>query len=276
MADEKEQAKPKAKPAAKAAPKGEPKAEPKAEHEAKAKPEHKPEAVHEPARKVEAKAEAKPKAEEKPKAEAKPKAEVKPKAEAKPKAEEKPLAEAKPKAEKKEAPKEEAKPKAEGKGAKGEELEIVEGEIEKEEGEGKKEAKKVPKVRPVLTAATRRAMEVRADKKKREPTFHRQEWFRYRRLEKTGYRRPRGMHSKMRKHWGYRPPLARIGYRGPKISRGLHPSGFEEVLVWNERGLDAVDPKRQAVRIGHGVGGRKRQKIQEKADELGIRILNRW
>jgi len=248
MADEKEQAKPKAKPVAKAATKGEHKAEPKTEHKVEVKPEHKPEAKHEPAHKVVAKAE--------------PKAEAKPKMAAKPKAEEKPLAEAKPKAEKKEA--------------KGEKLEIVEGEIEKEEAEEEKVAKKVPKIRPVLDIATKRAMALRADKKSREPTFRRQEWFRYARLGKTGYRRPRGMHSKMRKHWGYRSPMARIGYRGPKAARGLHPSGFVEVLVWNDQGLEAVDPKRQAIRIGHSVGGRKRQKIQERADELGIRVLNRW
>jgi len=231
-----------------------------------------------------AKAEAKPKSAPKPKAEKKadhptPKQEAAPKGEAKPKAAEakpkaveaKPKGEAKPKAAEAK-PKEEAKPKGEAK-AKVEKVEIVEGEIEKE-GEAKE--KRAPKVKPVLAQELKWAIKVRGERKAHEPEFRRQEWFRYRRLQKTGYRKPRGMHSKMRMHWKYRSPVVRIGFRGPKAARGLHPSGFKEVLIHNESALAGIDPKTMAIRIGHSVGGRKRQKIQEKADELGIRVLNRW
>ena len=250
------------------------KAEAKAKTTPKPKAEKKadqPSPKQETAPKGEAKpkaAEAKPKAAEaKPKEEAKPKAaEAKPKEEAKPKAAEaKPKGEAKPKAA-------EAKPKGEAK-PKAEKVEIVEGEIEKE---AKAEEKRAPRIKPVLTQELKWAIKVRTERKAHEPEFRRQEWFRYRRLEKTGYRKPRGMHSKMRMHWKYRPSVVRIGFRGPKVARGLHPSGFKEVLVHNELALAGIDPKTMAIRIGHSVGGRKRQKIQEKADELGIRVLNRW
>jgi large subunit ribosomal protein L32e len=133
--------------------------------------------------------------------------------------------------------------------------------------------KPVKKIKPELDDETKKALELRKSRKK--PKFRRQEWFRYKRLGDT-YRKPRGMHSKMRVGKKYRPPRAKIGFRGPKAARGLHPSGFEEVLVHNANGLDDLDPKRQAVRIAHGVGGRKRNDIQEKADELGLRVLNRW
>jgi len=237
----------------------------KAEAKARTEPKPKPEKTADhPAPKHEAKpkaAEAKPKAAEtKPKAaEAKPKAtEAKPKAaEAKPKA-----AEAKPKAA-------EAKPKEEGEK---EPVEIVEGEIEKEEAE----KKRAPRIKPELDQDLKWAIKVRKERKAKEPEFRRQEWFRYKRLQKTGYRKPRGMHSKMRMHWKYRPSVVRIGFRGPASARGLHSSGFKEILVHNESALTGIDPKTQAIRIGHSVGGRKRQKIQEKADELGIRVLNRW
>lgn len=66
-----------------------------------------------------------------------------------------------------------------------------------------------------------------------------------------------------------------IGYRGPRNARGLHPSGFQEVLVHNPAQLKGLDPKRQAVRIAGTVGGRKRKLIQDEAEELGVRILNR-
>jgi large subunit ribosomal protein L32e len=66
-----------------------------------------------------------------------------------------------------------------------------------------------------------------------------------------------------------------IGFRGPVAARDLHPSGFEEVLVYNVAGLEGIDPKRQAVRIGGTVGTKKRMAIEDRADELGIRVLNR-
>ena len=66
-----------------------------------------------------------------------------------------------------------------------------------------------------------------------------------------------------------------IGFRGPASVRNLHPSGFEEVLVSNVDGLEGIDPKKQAVRIGGTVGTKKRMAIENRAEELGIRVLNR-
>ena len=39
--------------------------------------------------------------------------------------------------------------------------------------------------------------------------------------------------------------------------------------------LDGLDPERQAVRVGASVGNRKRTKIHDRADDLGLRVLNR-
>ncbi len=57
--------------------------------------------------------------------------------------------------------------------------------------------------------------------------------------------------------------------------RGLHSSGFEEVLVHRPQDLEGMDPKTQAARMAHTVGMKKRLAIQERADELEIRVLNR-
>ena len=57
--------------------------------------------------------------------------------------------------------------------------------------------------------------------------------------------------------------------------RGLHPSGFREKLVHNVKDLEGVDPTKEAIRIAHTVGKKKRMEIIAKADELGIRVLNR-
>ena len=55
----------------------------------------------------------------------------------------------------------------------------------------------------------------------------------------------------------------------------MHPSGFQEVLVHNERQLAGLDPAKQAVRIAHGVGARKRELIEKACDAKGLRVLNR-
>ena len=106
------------------------------------------------------------------------------------------------------------------------------------------------------------------------PAFKRQEWFRYQKLGEA-WRRPRGIHSKMRRGMKRRPPMVEIGYGGPALVRGLHPSGFEEVMVYNIDGLEDIDPKTQAARIGGTVGVKKRIAIENRAKELGIRVLNK-
>ncbi len=138
----------------------------------------------------------------------------------------------------------------------------------------KKQDKSLMKQKPELSDEMKEALRLRAIGNKKRPEFHRQEWFRIKRLG-DAWRKPRGLHSKMRKNLGYRPARVSIGYRGPKKARGLHPSGFQEVLVHTPAELEGIDPKTQAVRIGHGVGFRKRTMIVEKAEKLGIRVLNK-
>ena len=162
----------------------------------------------------------------------------------------------------KEPAKKEKKPK--GKAEKEEE------EAEAEEEEEEHEARK----KPELTEAIRAALRVRRELSRRRPRFYRQEWYRYKRLGMK-WRKPMGGQSKLRRHLGYRINVVSIGFRGPRPTRGLHPSGFQEVLVHTVKDLKGIDPKTHAVRIGGGVGGRKRHAIQEEADGLGIRILNR-
>jgi len=132
----------------------------------------------------------------------------------------------------------------------------------------------VVKAKPELSEETQDALAKRAIISGKRPAFKRQEWFRYSKLGE-GWRRPKGIHSKMKRKLKRRPPVVVIGYRGPKAARGLHPSGFEEVHVQTINELEGIDPKKQAIRIGGTVGTRKRIMIEDRAEELGIRILNR-
>jgi len=110
--------------------------------------------------------------------------------------------------------------------------------------------------------------------KRRVPEFKRQEWWRHRALGRSGWRKPRGHDSKMRLQKKGKPPIVKVGYRQPKAIRGLHPSGFKEVLVRNLKDLEKVDPSREAVRLSATLGKRKREQILAVVKERGIKVLN--
>ena len=136
-----------------------------------------------------------------------------------------------------------------------------------------KEEKYIFNKKPKLTKYHINKLKIRKQIKKRTPKFLREEWFRYKRIP-NNWRRPDGITSKMRINLKYRPNKVRVGYRGPKEVRGLHPSGFEEVLIHNIAELKNIDQTKQAIRIGSKVGTKKRLEIEKKAENLEIRILN--
>ncbi|MEC7058747.1 MAG: 50S ribosomal protein L32e [Candidatus Thermoplasmatota archaeon] len=131
------------------------------------------------------------------------------------------------------------------------------------------------KQKPVLDDDMKAALALRAAQKKKTPSFRRTEWFRYKRLSRSGWRAPHGMDNKQRRNYKYRGSLVRIGHGKVAAARFLHPSGFREVMVHNVADLEAVDPETEAARVGATVGGRKREHIYARADELGVRVLNR-
>ena len=133
----------------------------------------------------------------------------------------------------------------------------------------------VAKQKPVLSEDMKIALALRVEQKKKTPAFKRTEWFRYKRLSRSGWRAPHGMDNKQRRNYKYRSSLVRVGHGKVAAARGLHPSGFREVMVHNTGDLEVIDPETEAARVGKTVGGRKREQIYSRADELGIRVLNR-
>ncbi len=118
------------------------------------------------------------------------------------------------------------------------------------------------------------ALEKRDEVKGGNPDFVRPESWRYKRLQTT-WRKPKGIdhHQRKQKSRG-RPGLVKVGYGGPKRSRGLHPSGYTDNLVHNAADLEKLDPKTDGVRFGHGVGTKKRKEIMARAIEGKFKIFN--
>ena len=107
----------------------------------------------------------------------------------------------------------------------------------------------------------------------RRPKFVRQESWRYDRLAES-WRKPKGKDNKMRRQVSGVPRLVKVGYRGPRKARGLHPSGYTDNLIFNVNDLARLDPAKDAARIGHVVGQRKRLLILAEARSKAIKVLN--
>jgi len=119
----------------------------------------------------------------------------------------------------------------------------------------------------------REALQTRARARNKKPAFLRQESWRDIKFSKS-WRRPRGLDNKIRQKVKGWPAGPSTGYKGPKIARGLHPSGYREVIIYNVETVATVDPNTQAIRIAGTVGKRKRALIVAEAEKLEIKVLN--
>jgi large subunit ribosomal protein L32e len=121
-----------------------------------------------------------------------------------------------------------------------------------------------------MTTEVKRLIRVRGDK---GATFKRDGYGKKRQLSDS-WRKPRGQHNKQREQKKAKGALPKPGFGSPLAVRGMHPSGFFEVLVSSVKELGGLDPKTQAVRLGATVGDRKRMVLQEAAVSAGLKVLN--
>lgn len=153
-----------------------------------------------------------------------------------------------------------------------EEIEAETLEIEAEE-EPEGESIEVPTAELEIDPPILRLLKVRKRQKSRKPHFVQTDQHKKKRLKDT-WRRPRGLHNKKRRYILGKGEMARPGYGSPSAVKGLHPSGFKEILLNRVQDVDNVDPNTQAIRISRTIGQRKRIEIVKKARSLGLKILN--
>ena len=122
-------------------------------------------------------------------------------------------------------------------------------------------------------AQDKRLMELRKKINKKRPSFRRVESWRYKRV-KDSWRKARGIDSKTRekRKSGVKSPT--IGYRGPKKVRGLHPSGYIEVLIFTLDDLKNLDKNKHAIKISGKLGAKKRIVLTDYCQKRGFKILN--
>ena len=137
----------------------------------------------------------------------------------------------------------------------------------------KEEGAQRPK--PKLSAEDVRLLQERVRNRARRPKFVRTASHRYWRIVRWGsWRRPRGMQSKQRRHYGYRPTVVSIGFGVPARIRGTTALGFFPIVVHSVGDMEELEVSRHLIVIGHSVGTRKRLQLEESARKKGFRIAN--
>jgi large subunit ribosomal protein L32e len=116
-----------------------------------------------------------------------------------------------------------------------------------------------------------RLLKVRTRQKLKKPEFNFHDSHKKKRLG-TSWRKPRGLHNKLRQQIAAKGKLVRPGFGSPRAVKGFHPCGLPEVLVNNVAELEKAQGF--AVRIASAVGRKKRLEIQAKAAEFNLKVLN--
>lgn len=116
-------------------------------------------------------------------------------------------------------------------------------------------------------------LELRKQIKSKKPDFIRQDYHKKKRLGKK-WRRPKGLHSKIRLGFKGRAKKVSRGYRSPRKIRGLHKSGLQESVIKSMGDLKELNAKENCLIISSSLGDRKRIEILRKTKELGFNILN--
>src|SRR3989338_2765955 len=118
----------------------------------------------------------------------------------------------------------------------------------------------------------KRLLELRAKLKRKKPIFTKQDTHKHKNL-KVRWRKPKGLHAKMRLNKKGHHRSIEVGWGSPKEVRGMHKSGLKIKLVNSLKEIENLG-KEFGIVVGKTVGKRKKIEILKKAEEKGIKVLN--
>ncbi len=120
---------------------------------------------------------------------------------------------------------------------------------------------------------TKELLELRKQIKNKKPDFVRQDAHKQKRLGKK-WRRPKGLHSKIRLNLKGRGKNVSAGYRGPKKVRHLHKSGLWRCIIKSSKDLEGLNAKESCLIISSSLGNRKKIALLKRAKELSFNVIN--
>ena len=116
-------------------------------------------------------------------------------------------------------------------------------------------------------------LEIRKALKEKKPEFIRQDNPKRMKLNDK-WRKPKGIHSKIRHKFKGRRKMPSPGYKSPRKVKGLHSSGLKMVRIFSAGDIAKIRKELEGAVISKSVGIKKKLGILKKAKELDVKILN--
>ena len=115
-------------------------------------------------------------------------------------------------------------------------------------------------------------LKTRNQSKAKKPRFRRGQAGIMPQLKGT-WRRPRGLHNKMRLGLRGKPTSPAVGYSSPKAVKGLERSGLKSVVVKTLNDLQHIKAN-EGILLSATLGMKKRTLLLKKATEMKLTLLN--
>ena len=88
------------------------------------------------------------------------------------------------------------------------------------------------------------------------------------------WRRPKGLHSKMRlSKKGYNKSVS-IGYGSPRKTRNMHRSGLKLIIIKSLKDIEKIDTKKECAAVAKTIGLKKKIEILKQAIKKNINVVN--
>ena len=116
-------------------------------------------------------------------------------------------------------------------------------------------------------------LEIRKEIKERKPIFIRQDNPKRMKVNDK-WRKPKGIHSKIRHKFKGRRKMPSPGYKSPVDAKGLHSTGLKMVKVHSVDELKKINIDNEGIIVAKTIGMKKRFEILKKAKESGVQVLN--